>query len=444
MGTSVHDNSGVMAGSQDNGTMERLTSGWFRAGGGDGMECLYSWEDPNFQVTSWQRGNILKRQFGNSTNWLNANATGETGAWTTPIVQDPSYSRTYYAGYESVWITENQATWRNLSGDLNSGALHKVIVPQISQGYFIYAMTRTTFNRTLDKGVSWVNKFMPGNLNDMVANAKQPQVLYGAFSNGVFKSKDAGDTWTDITDNLPRIPITAIAFQRGNTNEALYVGTTAGIYYTDSTLNGWIPFMDGLPNVEISELEISYCAGKIRAATFGRGVWESDLYANGFQLLDVNIQVNPGTDNKDAELIANITGGYGPFFYSWNNFKTTPNLSNPRSGEYHVTVTDQNHCVVKDTAVLMATAIGELEGIAELAFYPNPVKDVLHVSFDGKRYGKGQIQLFNTLGQQVMQKDIAISTGKNKHQLSMTSLEAGMYIVQLQVGENVVRHRILR
>lgn len=32
-----------------------------------------------------------------------------------------------------------------------------------------------------------------------------------------------------------------------------------------------------LPNVQVYDLDINYCAGKIRAGTFGRGIWESDL-----------------------------------------------------------------------------------------------------------------------------------------------------------------------
>ena len=37
--------------------------------------------------------------------------------------------------------------------------------------------------------------------------------------------------------------------------------------------------MKNLPNVIVKELEINYAGNKIRAATFGRSLWESDLYA---------------------------------------------------------------------------------------------------------------------------------------------------------------------
>jgi hypothetical protein len=53
--------------------------------------------------------------------------------------------------------------------------------------------------------------------------------------------------------------------------------------------------------VQVDELEIHYGSGKIRAATFGRGIWESDLHSqpNGIAnnyISYVNLYPNPATD----------------------------------------------------------------------------------------------------------------------------------------------------
>jgi PKD repeat protein len=50
-----------------------------------------------------------------------------------------------------------------------------------------------------------------------------------------------------------------------------------GVYYIDNTLEEYETFWDGLPNVIVNELEINYQVNKIRAATYGRGLWESDV-----------------------------------------------------------------------------------------------------------------------------------------------------------------------
>ncbi len=60
-------------------------------------------------------------------------------------------------------------------------------------------------------------------------------------------------------------------------NEGLYVGTYAGVYYKDSTMSNWVFFGTGLPvNSELSELNIYYGSGgaekRLRASTYGRGI----------------------------------------------------------------------------------------------------------------------------------------------------------------------------
>ncbi|MBN2745402.1 MAG: T9SS type A sorting domain-containing protein, partial [Bacteroidales bacterium] len=60
--------------------------------------------------------------------------------------------------------------------------------------------------------------------------------------------------------------------------DAIYVGMDVGVFYRDSNSADWVPFMKNLPNVIINELEIFYPDQKIRAATYGRGLWESPLF----------------------------------------------------------------------------------------------------------------------------------------------------------------------
>ncbi|MCB0314332.1 MAG: hypothetical protein KDH84_13905, partial [Calditrichaeota bacterium] len=64
--------------------------------------------------------------------------------------------------------------------------------------------------------------------------------------------------------------------QRGGI-DALYVGTDVGIYYRNNTMSEWMPFITNLPNVIVQELEIHYGSDRLRAATYGRGIWESPL-----------------------------------------------------------------------------------------------------------------------------------------------------------------------
>ncbi len=64
-------------------------------------------------------------------------------------------------------------------------------------------------------------------------------------------------------------------YQRG-TNDRLYIATDAGIYVREGTGN-WLRYGEDFPNVRVTEIKINYCVGKLRAATFGRGMWEADI-----------------------------------------------------------------------------------------------------------------------------------------------------------------------
>ena len=78
-------------------------------------------------------------------------------------------------------------------------------------------------------------------------------------------------TWVNISGTkLPNLPVNCIVFQ-SYAKDDLYIGTDIGVYHKDSTMIEWQLFNNGLPHVSIRELEIQYTAGKIRAATFGRG-----------------------------------------------------------------------------------------------------------------------------------------------------------------------------
>lgn len=66
-------------------------------------------------------------------------------------------------------------------------------------------------------------------------------------------------------------------FDNSSTNEAVYIGSDIGVYYRDNAASDWTYYNTNLPRVIVHELEIHYATGMIRAATHGRGMWESPL-----------------------------------------------------------------------------------------------------------------------------------------------------------------------
>ena len=103
----------------------------------------------------------------------------------------------------------------------------------------------------------------------------------------VYKSTNGGSTWTNISGTLPNLPANCLAYANGS-NGALYLGMDVGVYYIDNTLSDWVQFNTGLPNAEVFDLEIQYATSTIKAGTYGRGLWESPLFAGADSTLTVS------------------------------------------------------------------------------------------------------------------------------------------------------------
>jgi PKD repeat protein len=146
---------------------------------------------------------------------------------------------------------------------------------------------------TSDGGSSWSNitsglPVSSSSITFISVKDDDPNTVWVSLSGfngyGVYESTDGGSSWTNISAGLPQLPTNCVVQDTSGSDLILYAGTDVGIYVKDGT-NDWEPFYDGLPNVNVTELEIYYdnndpADSRIRAATFGRGVWESPLYSS--------------------------------------------------------------------------------------------------------------------------------------------------------------------
>jgi hypothetical protein len=100
---------------------------------------------------------------------------------------------------------------------------------------------------------------------------------YAIDSNQVFRTTDAGASWTDITGNLPGLgagDLNANAFVAGAT-KVLLVGTNAGVFVSlsSSGFTSWNKLGTGLPNVPVWDLVYDVRDDVLVAGTLGRGAW---------------------------------------------------------------------------------------------------------------------------------------------------------------------------
>jgi PKD repeat protein len=273
-----------MCGAQDNGTYYYNDGEWSKVCGGDGMECLINPSNENQLFCSSQYGNIRRsNDGGNSFNGY-VGGINETGAWVTPYAMDPNNTNIVYAGYESLWRRNGGGNTWTVINDANSSTINQIEVAE-QNSQVIYFSKGNSISRTLDGGDTWtfinsgITSLSKTDLDARPEDAMEIYVTCSGYTDGqkVYRSFDGGSTWENISFNLPNIPCNTVICEAGS-DGGVYVGMDVGVYYLDNTLTNWVPFSEGIPNVIISELEIQNSAGKLRAATYGRGLWETDLH----------------------------------------------------------------------------------------------------------------------------------------------------------------------
>jgi len=109
----------------------------------------------------------------------------------------------------------------------------------------------------------------------------------------VWKTTNAGATWTDFTANLPDSPANAVVVYPALSQ--VYVGTDVGVFASSASTPSWtelgpIPSTNKpgfLPNVAVTALSVFASGGQqlLRASTYGRGIWQFNLVVTpDFQL----------------------------------------------------------------------------------------------------------------------------------------------------------------
>jgi len=92
-------------------------------------------------------------------------------------------------------------------------------------------------------------------------------------SSRVAKSTDGGLTFTNASTGLPDVPVSRLVVSSLDKN-TVYAATFLGVYRTTDGGAHWSRFGAGLPFVEVDDIYASPDGSFLRAASFGRGVWE--------------------------------------------------------------------------------------------------------------------------------------------------------------------------
>lgn len=345
MSTSPINPSLIAAGSQDNGCNFYINGRWRHLNGGDGMEVAIDPSNSNVLYVASQYGG-MRRSTNGGTSFTGIKPPGEEGGWVTPYKISPSNPTILYAGLDNLWRSDNRGTnWEKLTeiGSTNNKITQLTVYPEDHN--FVYFTRGSSLYRTFDGGatVEMINSGVgPGTITYVEVSPNDSlkvYLTYGGYNAGrkVFASEDGGASFVDISTNLPPIPVRCITPVKGD-GGGLYIGTQFGVFYTDDKLQDWIPFNEGLPTSQVNEIEIQYTVNKVRAATYGRGIWEADLFTD-LEIAPIASFESSNTVICEGEQVSySSTSQFNSGVVSWYFEGGTPETST----DQNVTVTYEN------------------------------------------------------------------------------------------------------
>ncbi len=281
----------LYGGTQDNSNMRQSSPGqtnWLYVGGGDGGRMAI---DPkNSDLLYLTINSTPYRTFdGSNFQPLYSGLNGYRGNWVRPMLLDPNGDRLYTASdnVHRLSPAKDATSWLTISNRKlvrGSGIVTDLEMPEPNPRWMysassdgkvfvcenLIALDTEWFEESNGLPNRWISDIHVGwgTLRTVYA------ALNGYGSSHAWKTTDGGESWMDISGDLPDIPANVIIPSRTDTN-AIFLATDLGVWYTTNGGTNWKQFGNGLPNVVCYDMKLTP-ENRLVVGTYGRGIWSTD------------------------------------------------------------------------------------------------------------------------------------------------------------------------
>jgi photosystem II stability/assembly factor-like uncharacterized protein len=285
----------IYGGTQDNSTPRTLTGAlddWDILIGGDGFTCIVDPTNSNIIYGEYQYGGLQKSINGGASFFDATSGVGFSDRinWHMPFVMDPNNPQRLYLGTHRVYRSTNGAgNWTAISPDLTDGSgggnlvfgtMTTLAVAPSAPGTVYAGSDDGNVHVTTNDGGSWteIDTGLPLRWVTRVAvdpgNAAIAYVTFSGYKQDdflphVFRTTNFGGMWTDISSNLPEVPINDLIVDPENTSR-LYIATDVGVFTTTDLGGTWDVLGTGLPASVVADLELHDETRTLVAGTHGR------------------------------------------------------------------------------------------------------------------------------------------------------------------------------
>jgi len=294
-----HQPDQYIGGAQDNGTNignGQAINNWQQLFGSDGFKSVFHPDDANIFWVESQGGAIHKTVDGGQNFQIGQNCLGTSDRcnWDTPYFLSRHDPEKLYAGTYRLYLND-QGLWSPASSDLTDGnifgdAFHTISCLDESPllAGRLYAGTSDANVWRREPAGAWTN-ISAGLPNRYVTSVQGsttlPQrifVTHSGFRDNdyiphIHRSDNNGQTWTDVSGDLPQVPVSDLLVLPGHADSLLFAATDAGVYFSKNSGAQWARLGENIPFVPVFDLEHNVAHNQLVAATYARGIWTFPL-----------------------------------------------------------------------------------------------------------------------------------------------------------------------
>ena len=304
---------------------------WHAVGGGESGWATPDPVDPNIIWSSASGSGMVggivvryeedRRMFRNVEVWPQQSNGPAEGVkyrfvWDAPLLISPHDHNTVYTGSQHVHRTRDGGqSWQVISPDLtlndrsrmgssggltadNIGVEYAGVVYGIAESPLVKGMLWVGTNDglvqlTRDDGKTWTNLTanlpnLPvwGSVRSIAASRYDAATAYltvdfHQVNNRdpfVYRTTDYGRTWKAITSGLPRnnLSYAKVIIEDPKRRGLLYLGLENGIYLSYDAGDSWMPLQNDLPAAPVSGIQVQEHFNDLVISTYGRGFWIMD------------------------------------------------------------------------------------------------------------------------------------------------------------------------
>lgn len=147
---------------------------------------------------------------------------------------------------------------------------------------------------------------------------------------------------------------------------------------------------------------------------------------------------------NDGRIDLTVMGGIGGYTFSWNTGATSEDLTGITGGNYIVTVTDSNGCMIMDTFSVGFVGISSPVEGPQVRAYPNPFQHTFTLEIDGSLQHDTQIDILDLQGRKVAEYQLAKGSTDVQQVIDMDHQPAGMYVLKLSSGNHLQTIKITK